>query len=175
MRSRGFTLIELIVVIAIIAILAAIIAPNAFKAVEKAKISGTSGDWKSIKTAAMAFYSDTGTWPGNCSGATCVSGDFFNNTGGNNGWDGPYLDKWPTGRWGNGVVSWNFTIGAGSSNFGASNAPERWVTITNVPATSADKLDKAIDSGTTSNYTSGNGRYTGTTMTILVTRDGPTN
>lgn len=34
----GFTLIELIVVIAIIAILAAIIAPNAFRAIEKANI-----------------------------------------------------------------------------------------------------------------------------------------
>ena len=36
---KGFTLIELIVVIAIIAILAAIIAPNAFRAIEKAKAS----------------------------------------------------------------------------------------------------------------------------------------
>jgi len=38
---RSFTLIELIVVIAIIAILAAIIAPNAFRAIEKAKVAET--------------------------------------------------------------------------------------------------------------------------------------
>jgi prepilin-type N-terminal cleavage/methylation domain-containing protein len=39
MSTRAFTLIELIVVIAIIAILAAIVAPNAFRAIEKAKVA----------------------------------------------------------------------------------------------------------------------------------------
>ncbi|MCF7873829.1 MAG: prepilin-type N-terminal cleavage/methylation domain-containing protein [Candidatus Omnitrophica bacterium] len=60
----GFTLIELIVVIAIIAILAAIIAPNAFKAIEKAKISKAIADWEAFKAAAGTFYADTGHWPG---------------------------------------------------------------------------------------------------------------
>ena len=40
MNRQSFTLLELIVVIAIIAILAAIIAPNAFRAIEKAKVIG---------------------------------------------------------------------------------------------------------------------------------------
>ncbi|MCF7873830.1 MAG: prepilin-type N-terminal cleavage/methylation domain-containing protein, partial [Candidatus Omnitrophica bacterium] len=51
MFKRSFTLIELIVVIAIIAILAAIIAPNAFQAIEKAKIIEAIGDFKTLKTA----------------------------------------------------------------------------------------------------------------------------
>ncbi|SHJ08964.1 prepilin-type N-terminal cleavage/methylation domain-containing protein [Desulfofundulus thermosubterraneus] len=38
-NEKDFTLVELLVVIAIISILAAIIAPNAFKAVEKAKVA----------------------------------------------------------------------------------------------------------------------------------------
>ena len=49
---KGFTLIELIVVIAIIAVLAAVVAPSAFKAIEKGKVSAGMGDWNSIKTAA---------------------------------------------------------------------------------------------------------------------------
>ena len=51
----GFTLIELIVVIAIIAILAAIIAPNAFRAIEKAKITKTMADLDSFKKAIFAL------------------------------------------------------------------------------------------------------------------------
>ena len=70
MVKRGFTLIELIVVIAIIAVLAAVVAPNAFKAVERAKISGTLSDYKAIKTATMAYYSDCGVWPINMTNLT---------------------------------------------------------------------------------------------------------
>lgn len=91
MLSKSFTLIELIVVIAIIAILAAIIAPNVFKAIEKAKISRTVADMKSIKTAVLSYYADTGSWPN--------SHYIRDNTSslltdpGIAGWDGPYLEK----------------------------------------------------------------------------------
>jgi prepilin-type N-terminal cleavage/methylation domain-containing protein len=63
MHKRGFTLIELIVVIAIIAILAAVIAPNAFKAIEKSKISRAMADAKVFRTGAFDYYSDIGFWP----------------------------------------------------------------------------------------------------------------
>ncbi|KAJ51629.1 general secretion pathway protein G [Clostridium tetanomorphum] len=65
--KRGFTLVELLVVIAIIAILAAIIAPNAFKAIEKSKVSRTLSDMKSFKTAALQFYADVGFFPADVS------------------------------------------------------------------------------------------------------------
>ncbi len=61
--KKSFTLIELIVVIAIIAILAAIIAPNAFKAIEKAKISRAIADFKTFKTAMFSYYADCGKFP----------------------------------------------------------------------------------------------------------------
>ncbi|MBU2265567.1 MAG: prepilin-type N-terminal cleavage/methylation domain-containing protein, partial [Candidatus Omnitrophica bacterium] len=60
--QKSFTLIELIVVIAIIAILAAIIAPNAFKAIEKAKVTKAIADLKTYKTATHSLYADTGHW-----------------------------------------------------------------------------------------------------------------
>ena len=105
---KGFTLIELIVVIAIIAVLAAIIAPNVFRAIEKAKISASLADFRSIKTAVMSFYADIGDWPeeeGLAAGAggrpvgIVVNEDLAGSA--IEGWDGPYIEQWPTkDRWG---------------------------------------------------------------------------
>ena len=100
-----FTLIELIVVIAIIAVLASIIAPNAFRAIEKAKISKTVADMKAVKAASSAYYADVGRWPWNGAVYPPV-GEWVPNRGlgfvtndGAVGWDGPYLEKWPTASW----------------------------------------------------------------------------
>ena len=116
MRRDAFTLVELIVVIAIIAILAAVIAPNAFKAVEKAKISRAVSDLKAIRSAAYAFYSDTGTIPCTKSGGWGEDPGFIKQITPSNcwateggcaagctdirGWNGPYLEKDPVDPWG---------------------------------------------------------------------------
>ena len=88
---KSFTLVELIVVIAIIAILAAIIAPNAFRAIEKAKIARTAEDLKTIKKAVLSYYADTGTWP-NCHYIRDTSSCLLSDPG-VAGWNGPYLEK----------------------------------------------------------------------------------
>ncbi|OQX52653.1 MAG: hypothetical protein B5M48_04825 [Candidatus Omnitrophica bacterium 4484_213] len=91
MKKRGFTLIELIVVIAIIGVLAAIIAPNAFRAIEKAKCCQGVADFKAIKVASGALYADTGFWPHG--GWTRVDrSNLVENVDGWSGWDGPYLE-----------------------------------------------------------------------------------
>lgn len=108
---KSFTLIELIVVIAIIAILAAIIAPNAFRAIEKARSAKVISDLKTIKTASVGFYADTGQWPfrvNNVDYTFIASSLNLSGSGldpnihlphplladpGVAGWDGPYLDK----------------------------------------------------------------------------------
>jgi len=113
-ERAGFTLIELIVVIAIIAILAAIIAPNAFKAIEKAKVSQQIATMKGIKTAIETLYVDTGQWIGDDSvtGASqaavilpCANDpwlaimpniepdNLITDDAGWPGWDGPYVEK----------------------------------------------------------------------------------
>ncbi len=112
--SKGFTLIELLVVIAIIGILAAIIAPNAFKAIEKSKVAAVESDYKAVKSATLMYYSDVGTWP-------TADNDFSDNdnesnafvTGdSSNGWDGPYLEKWPTKNpWGGSYTLATYTFG----------------------------------------------------------------
>ena len=63
MRSRAFTLIELLIVVAIIAILAAIAVPNFLEAQVRTKISRAKADLRSISTAAEAYAVDAGTYP----------------------------------------------------------------------------------------------------------------
>ncbi|WP_341472411.1 prepilin-type N-terminal cleavage/methylation domain-containing protein [Clostridium rectalis] len=97
--KKGFTLVELLVVIAIIAILAAVIAPNAFKSIEKSKVSSAEADYKAIKTAALNFYADVGQWPEGKEGEDpgFMSRDKLNlNDEIKNAWNGPYLEKWPS-------------------------------------------------------------------------------
>ena len=104
---KGFTLVELIVVIAFISILAAMIAPNAYKAVRKAKIAKSAADMKTIRSALLAYATDTGKFPDPFYfrvpgyGHRNDSNDGYNfnspplmaNEDNVRGWDGPYMDK----------------------------------------------------------------------------------
>ncbi len=166
---KGFTLIELIVVIAIIAILAAIIAPNAFKAIEKAKISSCISDIKAIKTAAMAFYADTGTIPctkcggwGKDPGFTklITPSNCWPNEGGCAaecvnvyGWNGPYLDKWdrsPWGAGGGGMYDWEKWQNYSPHGVGTTCSLSGIVTLEAygaVPVASLEKIDVFLDDG----------------------------
>lgn len=147
--NKAFTLIELIVVIAIIAILAAVIVPNAFRAIEKAKISASIEDYRSIKTAAMSYYADTGQWPATCPGSgagSCgtVAGGFIIQptvAAPILGWDGPYIEKWANpAKWNSGAYNYTNNAPAGGGQIfclGCGNANERFVTITLVPSDNA--------------------------------------
>ena len=105
-RHAAFTLIELIVVIAIIAILAAIIAPNAFKAIEKAKVAKAISEFKNIRQSCAALYSDTGRWPGLAMTRVKLSELYLDP--GWPGWDGPYLETGSdTHPWGGTTRFWS--------------------------------------------------------------------
>lgn len=156
---KGFTLIELIVVIAIIATLAAIIAPNAFKAIEKGRVSATIGDWKSIKTGAMAYYADTGRWPRSGYGST--AGEFprvgLITDDGMTGWDGPYLENWPaTNAWG-GTCYWYTPSTTGN---------RAYVYFYGASSTAGPSIDEKLDDGDGSRV--GTARYSGRTVWIVV-------
>lgn len=109
--KKGFTLIELIVVIAIIGVLSAIVAPSAFRAIEKSKISKIALDFKNVKTAWLAFYGDTGKFPSEFEyqaigiartphpGVILPDTDIARDVLGYQGWDGPYYS-------GNAVSPW---------------------------------------------------------------------
>ena len=175
--KKSFTLIELVVVIAIIAILAAIIAPNAFRAIEKAKVSRAISDVKAIKTAATSFYNDIGLWPGSQWGT--MPGDplspaqygegFVNAPAVHSGssaqqaaaanqilfWDGPYLEKWSMTPWAMPYM-WDYNNWDASGDgvpyehvvwLDLAHSPGPYNQNNKVPARSRDKIDEILDGG----------------------------
>lgn len=159
-RQKGFTLVELLVVIAIIAILAAVIAPNAFKAIEKSKVSAAISDYKALKTATLSYYSDTGLWP-----ADNANASGFVNTDSVTGWNGPYLEKWPgKNPWG-GLYTFN-SDSAVSWDSDATGDVARYVEMTLVPSAAFTKLVTDLGSDTVKQ----NGT-TATTVYILISKD----
>jgi prepilin-type N-terminal cleavage/methylation domain-containing protein len=63
MRSKAFTLIELLIVVAIIAILAAIAVPNFLEAQTRAKVSRVKADMRSAATALESYRIDWNSYP----------------------------------------------------------------------------------------------------------------
>ncbi|MCX7927289.1 MAG: prepilin-type N-terminal cleavage/methylation domain-containing protein [Candidatus Omnitrophica bacterium] len=122
MKSKAYTLVEIVVTISIILILAAVVLPQAFRAVEKSKVTKAVADIHSIKTAALAFYADVKLWPGSQWGtmprdplSPAEYGEGFVTpprvrSGSSQEqqiaqariarWNGPYLEKWSFTPWG---------------------------------------------------------------------------
>ncbi len=64
LKTKGFTLIELMIVVAIIGILAAIALPKFAYMLEKTREGSTKGNIGSIKSATVIYYGDIqGLWP----------------------------------------------------------------------------------------------------------------
>ncbi|KUK41828.1 MAG: N-terminal methylation protein [Clostridia bacterium 62_21] len=157
--ERGFTLVELLVVIAIIGILAAVIAPNAFKAIEKSKVAAAEADYKAIKAAALNFYTDTGTWPATATGDP----GFVTEPAGVDGWNGPYLERWPSKNpWGGKYYyikdgNWDFDNGDDSGY--------RFLQLDEVPSSAISKLESDLGSDVVQKNTDEN------KINILISKD----
>lgn len=160
-NKKGFTLVELLVVIAIIAILAAVVAPNAFKTIEKSKVTAITADYRAVKTATLVYYSDNGVWP--VDGAdeegfiTATQIDDPANPGTDIDmptWNGPYMDVWrDNSPLGDGYL---FVNGAAAAGTGVTNLTgivpagqeaAVYLRITNLAQAPFDKLE--IDVGDT--------------------------
>lgn len=92
-KSKGFTLIEMLIVIVVIAILALIVIPRLLGAGRKAKEAALRGDLRQLRNAIQQFEADCGDYPAALTQLqTAPSGN-----GGNGialdavGWQGPYL------------------------------------------------------------------------------------
>ena len=158
--KKSFTLIELIVVIAIIAVLAAIIAPNVFKAIEKAKIARAIADFRTIKTALLALNVDTGNWPVTRSPDPgwqrniVLDSDLYMNLNNWPGWDGPYLETRYIGSpWGGRMAMQSTNEGRGPQQELLIEYDDNCIQLPKlcpVPLESAQVIDEKMDDGDTS-------------------------
>ena len=152
-NKSGFTLVELLVVIAIIAILAAIIAPNAFKAIEKSKVSKIGGDCKTIENATLQHYADTGEWPRfNGAGDTNNRGLLGVDGYKPDKWNGPYIERWPKNPFNANQVSGQDNYQLDYRLMGTGNSEKNLVVEISLNGVAGyekirENLDKSVDGG----------------------------
>ncbi len=175
-RKNGFTLVELLVVIAIIGILAAVVAPNAFKAIEKSKVSAAESDYRAIKTAALTYYSDTGAWPVDTADSVGFVTLPTTGTGAkqvtstvNSSWNGPYIERWPSKNpWGGSYV---YHILASPPTGVGLSSTTKYIQLDNVNNEAIKKLEADLDGGSdTTSSSTGVVRFaaSGTTCYLVI-------
>lgn len=64
-RTRGFTLIELVVVMSVIAVLLTLAVPRYFQSIDNAKVNVQKQNVATIRDAIDKFYGDQGRYPNN--------------------------------------------------------------------------------------------------------------
>jgi len=94
-KSKGFTLIEMLIVIVVIAILALIVIPRLLGAGRKAKEAALKGDLHQLRNAIQQFEADCGDYPAAIDDLQTAPA--AGSIGGNgidldvSAWQGPYL------------------------------------------------------------------------------------
>jgi general secretion pathway protein G len=100
-RTKGFTLIEVMVVVVILAILAAIIVPRILKRPAQARIVAARQDILSIQNALSLYKLDNGFYPTTSQGIKALVKKPGSSPVPQNWAAGGYLKKVPVDPWGN--------------------------------------------------------------------------
>lgn len=97
MRSKSFTLIELMLVVIIIGALVAMVMPRLTGRGEQARIAAARADIQAnIATALKLYELDNGNFPLSTDGLNAL----LNRPSSAGSWNGPYLEKKPIDPWG---------------------------------------------------------------------------
>lgn len=111
MIKKRFTLVEVLIIIVLIAVFSSIIAVNAFRAIDKAKISKLAADARALKLAWHSLYSDIGCFPTEYDyltrgvathkgiGPLIRDTDIVSDVLNLRGWDGPYYKGTARSPW----------------------------------------------------------------------------
>ena len=92
-KSKGFTLVELLIVMVILGLLASIVAPRMFSKVDSAREGTAKAQMQVLATSLDSYRLDIGYYPKSLN-------DLLTST--NKMWDGPYFpQKIPLDPWGN--------------------------------------------------------------------------
>jgi general secretion pathway protein G len=95
MRSRGFTLVELLLVLVILALIGGLVLPGIIGKAEGAKVKAAGSQVSRLSMAVESYYLDTGATPDSLD-------QLVEESGGVGGWNGPYVKpsslKDPWGR-----------------------------------------------------------------------------
>lgn len=166
----GFTLIELMVVIAIIGVLSSVLAPQIFKQINKGRVAAAIAFYNSLKVTAATYYSDTQQWPSYAYDFYATTATTCGVAGASacpGGWDGPYVDKWPSaGSWAGSTYTWVNTAISGTKQFGSTGS-ERYLQISGIPdVATVGELDTKIDGSVGAGV--GSLRSSSTTAYILI-------
>ncbi|MEJ8569033.1 type II secretion system major pseudopilin GspG [Elongatibacter sediminis] len=84
-RTRGFTLVELLLVLVILALIGGLVLPGIIGKAESAKIKAASSQVSRLSMAVESYYLDTGTTPENL--------EHLVDDPGEDGWNGPYVKE----------------------------------------------------------------------------------
>ena len=118
-RSRGFTLIEMLIVIVVIAVLASIVVPRLFGAGRKAKEAKLRAELHNLRNAIQAFYGDHGVYPTQLSHLTATTNPDTSTYKGE--WNGPYIKEIPKDPM-TGSTNWNYTSSTGEIHSSATGS-----------------------------------------------------
>ena len=105
LKSKAFTLIELMIVVVILGLLATLIMPKLLNRPEQARHTKAVADLRTIQTALVAFKIDTGRYPTSTEGLQALvtnpsvkgynPGGYLNNLP-TDPWDNPYIYTHPS-------------------------------------------------------------------------------